>query len=265
MAYTNVDKGTLERLLKTNTYLQTAEKLGVSRATVDRAIKIYGIKRSYRDLIDGIEVSEKTMQILYGSSLGDGNIRFNPSKNLEANFRAEHCVKQKDYLFWKYENLKDICAGEPKLNSSKYPSWYFTTRCHKDITTLYSQFYDNEGAKRLPDNFEYYINPVSLMVWFLDDGTTTFKMSTRAELCVQGFTVLDIGRMIGTFKSKFGIDCKPSVRFDKRYGKHDTNIRFSKEGTLVLFSLIQPLVEVESMMYKVYPCNDYVPTSKKLG
>ena len=257
MAWTNVNKEELERLLKTNTSQQTAKILGVSLATICRAKKIYNIKRTYRELIDAIEIPEESLQIMYGSLLGDGYVQYNSNKNFEAYYRAEQSIQQKEYLFWKYDNLKFLCSGEPRLCQRKYPSYYFQTRCHKDITTLYSMFYKN-GIKIIPDNFEEYINPVSLMTWFLDDGTNR-KNQIGAELCVQGFTRIEIGRIISTLKIKFKIDCKPKIVLVKQLGKPTVNISFGKEGTLALFDLIQPLVKVESMKYKVYPRNDYVP------
>ena len=122
---------------------------------------------------------------------------------------------------------------------------------------MYQEFYPN-GEKVLPKNFEQTISPLSLMVWFLDDGTNQ-KNQVSSELTVQGFLPIEIGRILSTLRIKFGLECNTVVRYDRRYQKRETNIRFSKEGTLRLFEIIRPLVEVECMRYKVYPCNDYVP------
>lgn len=250
---TNVDEKTLKRLLKTHTNAETADILGVSRATIQRAIKIYGIEKSYREVIDSIEISESAYNVLYGSLLGDGHIEYNDSINSEAYYRAEQGASQKDYLYWKYDRLKKLCKSEPKAckRNGEVTSYYFQTRCHKDITTLYQKFYTN-GSKHIPRGFEFDINSEILAVWYFDDGT----YNHHSELCVQGFTRVDIGRVVSTLKLKFDIDCNAVYR-----SCGSINIQFSKRGTKALHDLIRPYV-IPSMEYKLYPCNDYVRTPK---
>jgi recombination protein RecA len=244
---TAIQRKELERLLKTNTAVQVAEILGVSRATIERAKKIYGIKRSYKDFLATIVITEEEFNILYGTLLGDGHVAYFPEKGIDAYYRAEQGEKQKEYLFWKYDKLKNLCLGEPKKSKA---SWYFQTRCLPDITTLYSQFY-KDRKKVLPESFESTINEQMVAVWYLDDGTRSTKQQS-ADLCVQGFSYVDIGRIIATLKVKFGIECLARKQADV------INIRFSKDGTIRLFDKIRKYVNVDSMMYKIYPCNDYV-------
>lgn len=251
---TNVKKDELIRLLKTRTVKDTAKELGVSRATIQRAIKIYGIvKNTYREVIDSIEISDEAYDLLYGSLLGDGRVSFNKGVNREAYYRAEQGFKQKDYLMHKYEVLKDICASPPKESKrdGKLWSYYMYTRCHKDITSLYSKFYDLEGNRILPLRFEKELNIRMLAYWYMDDGT----LNSHSEICTQQFSPVEVGRLVATLRIKFDLECNVV----NRVGKHD--IQFSKEGTKSLHDLIRPFVH-QSMSYKLYPCNDYVPTTK---
>ena len=248
---TNVDEKILKRLLKTHTNEETAKILKVSRATVQRAIKIYNIEKNYREVIDSIIISDEAYNILYGSLLGDGHLVYVDKVNKEAYYRAEQGAKQKEYLYWKYDFLKDLCKCEPKecIRHEKVWSYYFQTRCHKDLTTLYSKFYTNK-KKHIPHNFETELNEMMLAVWYMDDGT----YNHHSELCVQGFSQVDIGRIISTLKLKFNIECSVIVRNGSYY-----NIQFSKEGTKRLHEIINPYI-IPTMKYKLYPCNDYVPT-----
>ena len=257
--YTNVKESQLRELLISHTVEETAKIIGVSRATIDRAKRIYGITRSYTDLLDRIELNEYEEQIIYGTLLGDAHLE-SRQKQYNPYLRIEQGNKQKGYAEWKYNQLKRLTTEKGLKKGKSQNSWYFSTRCLLDLKRLEQLFYP-KGIKVIPDNFENFINKLSLAVWYLDDGT---KQSTEniCELTVQGFSDLDIGRVIGTLKSKFQYDCRPQRRFDKKLEKEVINIRFSSNGTTHLLNDISPLVyEIECMRYKLYPCNDYVRTT----
>lgn len=256
---TNVDELQLRGLLLSHTVTETAEILRVSKSTIDRAKKIYGITRSYTQLLDRIELTEHEEKIVYGTVLGDGHLE-SRSKEYNPYLRIEHGSKQKSYVLWKYHQLKRLTSRKGIKCSKAKNSWYFQTKCLLDFKRIDNLFYPN-GEKVLPSNFEHFINKMSLAVWYLDDGTKSKKQNV-CELTVQGYSYLDIGRIIGTLKSKFGYECKPIVRFDRKYSKPTTNIRFTSDGTRKFLTDISPCVyEIEDMRYKLYPCNDYVRTT----
>ena len=63
-----------------------------------------------------MKFSEKTMQVLYGSLLGDGSLQKN-TLNSNAFFQEGHSIKQEEYLIWKANNLEKL---KPKI-FKKYP------------------------------------------------------------------------------------------------------------------------------------------------
>ena len=46
---------------------------------------------------------KEVQQILFGSLLGDGHV----TNELKARFSENHCLRQKDYLIWKKEDLRE--------------------------------------------------------------------------------------------------------------------------------------------------------------
>lgn len=256
---TNIKEAELRKLLLNHTEVETAKILGVSRSTVIRAKKIYNIQKSYTELLQNIEMTEEEKQIVYGTLLGDGHLSIIKERPF---LRVEHGAKQKEYAEWKYKKLENLTTKKGVIKSNR-DSYYFGTRCIGDLEYFYKLFYTPEGVKRLPQDFEAFINPLSLAVWFLDDGTNA-ERQTKAELIVQGYTSFDIGRMIATFRLKFGVECNLVKRFEKKYNKVTENIAFTKEGTIKLLDLIRLCVEeIEVMRYKLYPRRDYVRTPKE--
>ena len=106
--------------------------------------------------------------VLVGCLLGDGNAEISwEGKNYR--LKIEHSVKQKDFVFWKYEIFKDFVLTEPKF-CSRNKSIAFRTISHPDITNFGEKFY-RTGKKFLPRDLEaYFIDPKVIAVWFMDDG-----------------------------------------------------------------------------------------------
>ena len=96
---------------------------------------------------------------IIGSLLGDGTMRMGKGA-INANFKVEQGVVQKDYVFWKYEILKSLVFTEPKIsyryNPEKeiYPkSWWFRTIRHPLLTQIYDTFYIRDGYKTGRKNY----------------------------------------------------------------------------------------------------------------
>jgi len=51
--------------------------------------------------------------IIQGSALGDGYIRQMPGRK-DAFLEINHSIKAKEYVDWKFSNLKNLCLSSPK-------------------------------------------------------------------------------------------------------------------------------------------------------
>ena len=118
--------------------------------------------------------SKEQKSILFGMILGDGYLQKTGKNN--ARLRLEHGAKQKDYLFWKVKNLQKIFQGKPKylerihpIAKKKYCYWRHQSQSTPYLGKLRKIFYP-EGIKIIPEKLENYLTPLTLAVWYMDDG-----------------------------------------------------------------------------------------------
>lgn len=248
-------KEVLEQEVLQFTQKELAEKYKTTQQYISKVLKKFGITCTAENRNNYIPITKEMEQVLIGSLLGDGNIT--QSKGINSYYRAEHSIKQKDYLEWKYNVLKPLCRGnikeskrEDKRTNKTYYSCYFYTRTHQYLTELRNLFYIDD-IKRIPKNLSELLTPMSLAVWYMDDGTNN-KSQVKASLTVQGFPLEDILLIQDVLKSKFGLNTYITKRNDKKLGKITYNLDFYKEDTYKLFSLIEPYV-IPPMKYKILP------------
>lgn len=119
-------------------------------------------------------LSEREFGILIGTILGDAYIDRYPK---DARVAIMHSLKQKEYVNWKYGELKRFTKMIPSQSSyfdkrynKNYFWWRFQTRrfpVFKEIATI---FYKGK-RKIIPQNIDQILTqPISLAVWYMDDG-----------------------------------------------------------------------------------------------
>lgn len=179
---------------------------------------------------------ERQKSIIIGKLLGDGTLRKNRKNAL---LEINHSWKQKEYVFWIYEELINLVSAFPKVRKSgkNRKSCRFTTRSLPCFTRLYERFYIN-GVKVAPKNLS--INPLILSVWFMDDGS---KSRDTVYLNTQQFSLQDQETLLVKLK-ELGLDS--TLNRDKKYFR----IRLRKSSIERFKSLVEPYV-IESMKYKI--------------
>jgi recombination protein RecA len=172
--------------------------------------------------------------LIIGALLGDGAMRCKANALLEIN----HCLEQQVYVDWKYQQLSDLVGTPPKAragNGSRL-AYRFTTLSLPQLTPYYRVFYCG-GTKVVPD---IELEPLSLAVWFMDDGCKTHR---ALYLNTQQFSVEDQLRLIGMLKQQLGIDS--ALNRDKHYYR----IRISV-GSVSRFKEIVSSHMLEQFAYK---------------
>jgi len=121
-----------------------------------------------------LSLSKEQKSILFGIILGDGYLQKTGKKN--ARLRLEHGKDQKEYLLWKVRKLGKIFQGRPKYLERIHPStkrkycyWRHQSQSAPFLGKLRKIFYP-EGKKIIPEKLERYLSPLTLAVWFMDDG-----------------------------------------------------------------------------------------------
>ena len=199
-----------------------------------------------------LTLSSRQKSLIIGSLLGDGTMRIGKGA-VNANFKVEHGLQQKDYVYWKYQILKPFVFTKPKIsyrtneNGERYAkSWWFRTIRHPMFTQIYREFYEGEGyrngRKIIPPKIEKELNPFVLAVWIMDDGSYSRNKIDISTYC---FSLEEIHRLQTSIKKITGI--KVSYYRDRDKG---WRIYFNREPTKELIKIIRPYI-IPSMMYKI--------------
>jgi len=121
-----------------------------------------------------ISLSREQKSILFGIILGDGYLQKTGKKN--ARLRLEHGEQQKEYLLWKVRKLGKFFQGKAKylerihpITKKKYCYWRHQSQSTPYLGKLRKIFYP-EGKKKIPEKLEKYLTPLTLTVWYMDDG-----------------------------------------------------------------------------------------------
>lgn len=153
-------------------------------------------------------LSNKQRAILVGLLLGDGYLE---TQNYGRTYRlkVEHSIAQRAYVDWLYVQFKDWVRTPPrsrtKLSFGKpIVSYGFATYSSGALRFYAQQFYRN-GKKVLPKIIGKLINPFSVAIWFMDDGS--WKSSDHRTYIIHtiGYSRLELVRIQEVFEKKFGI------------------------------------------------------------
>lgn len=156
-----------------------------------------------------IPINDLQRELIMFSRLGDGHI---DKRETQPVFIVSHAENQKDYLYWKYEILKNLCNQPPTRTESKeygvkgymcQPSYRITTKVLNDLIPI------RELSKC---QIIEQLNEFGLSIHFLDDASYSDKFWT---LCYAGFTNEEKELYCKVLKDKF--DIKPHLHKDDRY------------------------------------------------
>lgn len=175
--------------------------------------------------------------IIIGTLLGDGYLRIVPGRN-DAFLEVNHTFKQKEYVDWKFNMLKNMVISPPKLREySKRKAYRFFTRQSSELTQLYNLFYKDK-SKVIPD---LTLEPLSLAVWYMDDGSKV--RDSDVYLNTQQFSYADQLKLVSMLS-----DLAIESRLNK--DKHYFRIRILKKSLPQFRKLIGPYI-IPSMRYKL--------------
>ncbi|MBI3558937.1 hypothetical protein HY085_00940 [Candidatus Gottesmanbacteria bacterium] len=186
--------------------------------------------------------------LIVGCLLGDGRLECR-SKKGTARFRVHQADSQKDYTYFKWNLLKEICSQKPKQVTSfhkKYQktitSWFFNTKTTKQLGLLQKLFYRG-NRKIVPRNLGKMLTAKSLAFWVMDDGC--FDDNTLI-LNTQNFSFNKQRILQKVLFENFGL--KSGINRDRS----NFRLRIAKESFSSLVQTIEPYI-IPSMKYKLSP------------
>ncbi len=199
--------------------------------------------------------------LIIGMVLGDGFLQKTGAKN--ARLRLEHSIDQKEYLVWKISQLRKLFQGKIYHVKRVHPVTkreYVYVRAQSNATPelgkIRKKFY-RDGKKNIPEDFQKYLkHPVSLAVWYMDDGYY-YKRDRCAYLYLGKITETEARIVQETIRSNFGIESRIKNKKGKGFALY-----FSPQEVLKLKEKIGEFV-IPQMRYKLPP--DPVTTEDLYG
>ncbi len=175
-------------------------------------------------------------QIVYGSILGDGSMRYASDYNVA--LRIEHGAEQDDYCLWKQELFNGL-VGHSTTNSRGGHS--FDTLPMYELANIYEHGYV-DGKKNPSKQLIEKLSPLAVAIWYMDDGTFDKTRDNRCSICAVGMPQ-DKQEMLVEWFHKY--DIYPKL---DSYGR----INFGVSETPRFHKLIAPFVP-PFMEYKLTP------------
>lgn len=193
-----------------------------------------------------IRITSRQKQIIMGKILGDGHLETTNDKTYR--LKIEHSYKQKAYVDWLYQELKPLATGEPKIKEQSvkgvvYRKYWFNTRYTGSLRFYAQQFYENK-RKIVPRSIGRWLTPLTMAVWFMDDGSIKSKAHRARLINTQGFSKSEVVNLMTAMLTKHNLHCK------LRKQKEGWQIMIMATDAKSFTTLIKPHIH-PSMDYKL--------------
>lgn len=154
-------------------------------------------------------------QIVYGSVLGDGAMRYMSDYNVA--LRIGHGAKQDAYCEWK-ASLFNGLIGHMRHNSKGGIS--FDTKPMYELAQIYREAYTN-NQKNPSDTLISRLTPLAVAIWYMDDGTFDKTRQNRCSIAAMGLSADRRDALVNWFENH-DIYPKATARGDITFDKTET-------------------------------------------
>lgn len=195
-------------------------------------------------------LTKRQRDAVIGMLLGDAWLQKTGKRS--ARLRLKHSVKQRDYIYWKYELLKNYMQSEPKLIRRYNPIWeksysYYRCQTHSspEFGKMRRKFYEN-NCKTIPADINKILkSPFTLAIWYMDDGYY-YKRDKISCIYLKRLTAEETERIINCLQENFNLYGRIKIK------KELPVIYFSPKDTKKLTDLVRPYI-IPSLNYKLPP------------
>jgi len=201
-----------------------------------------------------LKLNKELKEIIVGTLLGDGTLE-TCNRGRTYRLKIEHCLKQKDYVDWLYEKLRDFTGTRPKVRvridkGKKNFRYGFSTFSCGNFRFFGKQFYNEEGKRRIPKIIKKLLTPRAMAVWFMDDGSIKSLKHKGFVIHTLNFSRKDLKLLQRVLKEKFNLETR--LHRQKKYRKTRWRIYIPGFEREKFLKLIQPYL-LPIFMYKIGP------------
>ena len=194
------------------------------------------------------------ISMIIGSTLGDSKLD-KRNNGIGTRVIFEQLNNNVEYLMWFYAYLssRGYCSNtKPKLKirikqkGKVFYQYRVNTYTFASFNWMHEIFYklvDNKYIKILPLNIEEYLTPLTLAIWFMNDGLRLEKGTSIGTNC---FTFEEVNLLCKILENKYNIIATPN-----KISKNKGHIIFIHVNSMKLFiNLIKPYL-LPSLYYKL--------------
>ena len=209
--------------------LMTPEEIAIEANTTPRTIRKWCERHKLyqNEAKRAIHLTDLQYDLIMFSLLGDGHI---DKRETQPIFIISHAENQKDYLFWKYNILKNICNSEPsfiKESITQFGDRLYECQSNYRISTrIIDELIPIRSMSK--SDIINHLTEFGLAIHFLDDASC--DNDSLWTLCYAAFTEEEKGLYRKILKERFGIEAR--LRKDNRY------IGFSKPDSKKISEII---------------------------
>ncbi len=184
----------------------------------------------------------KTKALLVGLILGDGYLTKPSGKSNRSMLDIKYHEKSLEYLQWIHGELQELHPSEIKRKKG-YNQYRFYTKTRDDIGDLHKIFYPG-GVKHIPkDIVKYLKNPLTLAVWYQDDGKLDFrsKYHSNSLFATYCFPYNECELLANALRINFDLDvrvCKCQMR-----GKMYYTLYVTSKSMDTFMQIIEPYIQ----------------------
>lgn len=200
--------------------------------------------KAIRELKKNLVLTKNQREIIAGTLLGDGHLE-TQDNGKTYRLKIEHCDAQAQYLAWLYQELRSWIPSKP-YTKTKNGNVYVGVRTfsHKSLTTYGKIFYRN-GKKILPKAMEKLITPLSLAIWFMDDGSLKSTRHRTYVIHTLGYSRKELEEVQKILLKKFNL----STSLHSQKGKY-WRLYIQSKSADKFKQIIEPYI-LPSMRYKL--------------
>jgi recombination protein RecA len=196
-------------------------------------------------------LSDFQWEVLLGGLMGDGAL--SPSRSgLGARYRFGHGARQAEYCDWKGSVFGNL---QRSRSTNASGTVFYDIQPLPELAELRQAVYVGD-KKVFSHDYLKRLTPLSLAIWYMDDGTFSLRAkglqertrdgSGRSEICIEAMEQTTRTRLADYLADTWGVRPKLIQRAGKAV------LIFNKDETAKLHALVAPFVH-PAMQYKLLP------------